>query len=213
MTEPNGLPEQNTESLIKAFAKTSTSIISDVLDRLPGALGIRPFHRFAGTVAGTALTVRVAAGDNLALHQALATVEPGQFVVVDGDGDETRAVMGEIMVEIAIHRGAAGVVIDGAIRDATAIGQGTFPVFARTAIHRGPYKNGPGHIGGAVSVGGLIVNTGDIVVADEDGVVAFPRAGAEAVLENCLQQERMEAEMIASIRAGTYTGAYGAPAK
>ncbi|MGG2377460.1 RraA family protein, partial [Salmonella enterica] len=77
------------------------------------------------------------------IHQALALVGKGDVLVVDGGGDETRALVGEIMKEIAQHAGAAGYVIDGAIRDVAAFEAGDFPCFARAVIHRGPYKNGP----------------------------------------------------------------------
>src|SRR6478735_6508597 len=100
-----------------------TCIISDNLARLPGAVGLRPFHR-GGRLVGTAFTVRTRPGDNLAIHQALELVGPGDVIVVDGGGDETRALVGEIMKSIAEYRGAAGYVIDGAIRDAAAIAAG-----------------------------------------------------------------------------------------
>jgi len=112
-------------ALIDAFKNAPTSVISDNLSRLPGAVGLRPFHR-AGKLVGAAFTVRTRPGDNLAIHRALEMVGPGDVIVVDGGGDETRALVGEIMKTIAEHRGAAGYVIDGAIRDAAAIAAGDF---------------------------------------------------------------------------------------
>lgn len=197
------------ESLVAAYKRSSTAIISDNLDRLPGALGIRPFHQVRAVMAGPALTVRVAAGDNLAIHKALDLVKPGDVVVVDGDGDISRALVGEIMMTIAQVRGAAGFVINGAIRDLNAFTQANFPCFARAAIHRGPFKNGPGEINVNVSIGGLIVGPGDIVVGDDDGVVAFPQAIAADLLKAVHAQEIREEEILQSIRDGSYTGAYG----
>src|SRR5690606_4448023 len=170
-------------SLVEAFKSSSTANISDNLDRLPGAIGIRPFHDVREAMVGPALTVRVAAGDNLSIHKALDLVKPGDVVVVDGDGDISRALVGEIMMTIAQVRGAAGFVINGAIRDLDAFKQSGFPCFARAAIHRGPFKNGPGEIHAKVSIGGLIVEPGDIVVGDDDGVVAFPQAIAADLLK------------------------------
>ncbi len=83
-------------ALLAAFTRTSTSIISDCLDRLPGAR-LKPFHRIEGTMAGIALTVKVPCGDNRAIHQALEILTPGQVLVVDGGGDISRALMGDIM--------------------------------------------------------------------------------------------------------------------
>ena len=197
------------ETLVQAFKRSSTAIISDNLDRLPGAIGIRPFHQVNEVMVGPALTVRVAAGDNLAIHKALDLVKPGDVVVVDGDGDISRALVGEIMMTIAQVRGAAGFVVNGAIRDRKAFTQAGFPCFARAAIHRGPFKNGPGEIGVNVSIGGLVVGPGDIVVGDEDGVVAFPQAIAADLLKAVQAQELREEEILRSIRNGSYKGAYG----
>lgn len=196
------------EKLLFEFGTTSTSIISDNLQRLPGAVGLRPFHKIEGTMVGRALTVKVAAGDNKLIHKALDVVEPGQVIVVDGGGETSRALIGEIMVAIARSRNAVGFVIDGAIRDSATIGAGDFPVFARSAIHRGPYKYGPGSINVPVCIGGMAVNPGDIVVGDHDGIVAFPVEGAEALLESVRASERMEEEMLRQIAEGTYVGAY-----
>ena len=92
-------------ALISAFRKSSTAIISDNLQRLPGAIDLRPFHKVNGAMAGTALTVRVPAGDNLMIHKALDLVRPGDVIVVDGDGEINRALIGEIMTTIAHRRG------------------------------------------------------------------------------------------------------------
>lgn len=195
-------------AMIDAFRTAPTSVISDNLARLPGAVGLRPFHR-GGALVGTAFTVRTRSGDNLAIHKALELVEPGNVIVVDGGGDETRALVGEILLTIAQHRGAAGYVIDGAIRDVGAIAASDFPVFARAVIHRGPYKNGPGDINIPVCIGGSVIAPGDIVVGDEDGVVAFPQSAAPTLLEAVKAQIAREAATIAEIRAGRYTGSYG----
>ena len=200
---PKAAPE-----LIEAFRAAPTSIISDNLARLPGAVGLRPFHR-GGALAGCAFTVRTRPGDNLAIHKALELVGPGDVIVVDGGGDETRALVGEIMLTIAQYRGAAGYVIDGAIRDRAALAQSDFPVFARTAIHRGPYKSGPGEINVPVSIGGLVISPGDIVVGDDDGVVAFSQAIAPTLLEAVKAQMKREEDTLVAIREGRYQGSYG----
>lgn len=194
--------------LIEAFRGASTSIISDNLARLPGAVGIRPFHR-GGSLVGVAFTVRTRPGDNLAIHMALELVGPGDVIVVDGGGDESRALVGEIMLNIAKYRGAAGYVIDGAVRDAGALAQSDFPIFARTAIHRGPYKSGPGEINVPVSIGGSVIAPGDIVVGDEDGIVAFPQSIAPSLIEAVRAQVQREADILQSIREGRYKGSYG----
>lgn len=195
-------------ALIEAFRGAPTSIISDNLSRLPGAVGLKPFHK-GGPLIGTAFTVRTRPGDNLAIHMALELVGPGDVIVVDGGGDESRALIGEIMLNIAKYRGAAGYVIDGAIRDRAALAESDFPVFARSAIHRGPYKSGPGEINVPVSIGGSVIAPGDIVVGDDDGVVAFSQAVAPSLLEAVNAQIKREADTIVAIREGRYQGSYG----
>lgn len=199
--------------LVDAFRAFATPLVSDNLSRVPGAVGLRPFHKLDGVMAGRALTVRTRPGDNQFIHRALDLVQPGDVIVVDGGGYEGRALVGEIMTSVAASRGAAGIVIDGAIRDAGAIGRSSFPCFARSAIHLGPYKDGPGAINVAVTVGGMVVGPGDIVMGDEDGVVAFPVEGAAALLAAVKAQEEREAEIMQSIRENRYRGAYAQAAK
>lgn len=208
----NAMPAQADPDLIAAFRDLPVANISDNLHRLSGAVGLRPFHD--GTpMAGTALTVRTRAGDNKTIHEALELVRPGDVIVVDGGGDLSRALIGEIMTSVAKMRGAAGFVLDGAVRDIAAIGKSSFPCFARAGIHLGPYKNGPGEINVPVSIGGLTVHPGDIVVGDADGVVAFPQAIAAALLEATRAQSAREEELLRQIAEGRYAGAYGTPAK
>ncbi len=188
----NSVPKPPAE-IIEGFRGAPTSVISDNLARLPGAVGLKPYHR-GGKLVGTAFTVRTRPGDNLAIHRALELVGPGDVIVVDGGGDETRALVGEIMKNIAQWRKAEGYVIDGAIRDVAAFAADDFPCYARAVIHRGPYKNGPGEINVPVTIGGSVISPGDIVVGDEDGVVSFPAAGAAALLEAVRAQVAREEE-------------------
>jgi RraA family protein len=193
--------------LIEAFGSCSVANISDNLDRAIGAVGIRPFSKQT-RLLGRALTVRTAAGDNLFIHKALDQLFAGAVIVVDGSGFQGRALIGEIMVAIARSRGAAGFVIYGAIRDAGPIAAGDFPVFARSSIHLGPYKDGPGAIGVPVSVGGMIVNPGDIVVGDADGLVAFSPDIAADLLVATRRQAAKEEAMLRSVATGTYVSEY-----
>jgi RraA family protein len=193
--------------LIDGFRNAPTAVISDNLARLPGSVGLRPYHRGAKLV-GTAFTVRTRPGDNLAIHRALELVGPGDVIVVDGGGDETRALVGEIMKTIAEWRKAEGYVIDGAIRDVAAFAASDFPCYARAVSHRGPYKNGPGELNVPVSVGGCVISPGDFVVGDEDGIVSFPAAVAANLLDAVQTQIAREEEMMQTIREGRYDGIY-----
>ena len=208
-TASTGIPRV-TEDVIEGFRGAPTSVISDNLERLPGCVGLKPFHK-GRFMIGTALTVKTRPGDNFAILRALEIAGPGDVVVVDGGGDESRALIGEIMKTIAESRGVEGFVIDGAIRDVAAFASSDFPCYARSVIHRGPYKSGPGEINVPVSVGGTVISPGDIVVGDEDGVVSFSPTIASDLLKAVEAQMVREDEMIKSIREGTYQGAYGKP--
>lgn len=113
------------------------------------------------------------------------------------------------MVSIAIWKKMSGLVVDGAIRDAGAIAQLDLRCFARGVTHKGPYKDGPGEIKVPVSIGGMVIQPGDIVVGDEDRVVAFPHAIADDLLWTFRAQEAREADIIKSVHEGSYKGAYG----
>lgn len=207
----NPAPVQADPALIAAFRALPVANISDNLHRMAGAVGLRPFHD--GTpMAGTAFTIRTRAGDNKVIHEALELVRPGDVIVVDGGGDLSRALIGEIMTSIAAMRGAAGFVIDGAVRDVAALAKSSFPCFARTGNHLGPFKNGPGEMNVPVCIGGLPIAPGDIIIGDADGLVAFPQEMAEELLAATRAQSDKEEQMLQSIAAGTYGGAYGTKA-
>jgi regulator of RNase E activity RraA len=140
-------PSRPSPAIVAALAGLQASLLSDNMSRLQGAGAsmLRPMHR-GGTLAGPAFTVKVAPGDNLMVHKAIDLAAPGDVIVVDAGGHLEQAIIGEIMSSWAAKRGVAGFVIDGAIRDAAALAEGSFPVYARGASHRGPYKDGPGEI-------------------------------------------------------------------
>ena len=154
-------------------------------------------------MVGRALTVKSRPGDNLLIHQAIAMSGPGDVIVVDAGGCVAHAVIGELMMLQARRQGVRGFVIDGAVRDAEAFAREDFACFARGVSHRGPYKDGPGEINVPVSVGGLVVQPGDVVLGDRDGVLAIPPAHAASVLEMALRKETSEAGTMQRIAAGT----------
>jgi regulator of RNase E activity RraA len=158
-----------------------------------------PCHS-GGRMVGTALTVKVSPGDNLMVHKAIDIARPGDVIVVDAGGICTQAIIGEIMSAIAERHGAAGMVIDGAIRDADALAISSFPVYARGVTHRGPYKNGPGEINVPVVIGDAVINPGDIIIGDDDGLLALPQAMANETIALAQDQAKKEAAMLKTIR-------------
>ena len=194
-------PKRPSAALLKQFKNVVVAHLSDSMNRLPGADGLDPMHR-GDHMVGVALTVRVCPGDNLMVHKAIDIAQPGDVIVVDAGGDLSQAIIGEIMSSLAARRGCAGMVIDGAIRDSGALAQSKFPVYARGVTHRGPYKNGPGEINVPVSIGGMVVNPGDIIVGDDDGVVAVGQDIAAIVLKAAKAKAKDEDAMLKAIRKG-----------
>lgn len=187
--------------VVAEAARYPSSILADVAGRR-GALSGRiaplaPSMRFAGP----AITVELRPGDNLMIHAALALAQPGDVIVVDGKGDLTSALMGEIMCQQCVALGVAAVVIDGAVRDSEAIRELGFPMYAAGLNPNGPTKFVPGRVNHPVSVGGVTVNPGDLVVGDADGVTVIERAKAASLLPLAEEKVAAETQRIADIRS------------
>ena len=193
---------------ISALTGLATSVVSDVMGRTIGAVGILPVNKSSVSVCGNAVTVSVRAGDNLLIHKALQILKPGDVLVVDGSGDISRALFGEIMMTVAKLKGAIGCVFDGAIRDVDAFEKHKFPCWARGVNMRGPYKDGPGSINISISIGGMVVNPGDIILGDCDGIIALsPNIALEAAKLG-KEKETTERKIIQSILDGQYNDAW-----
>ncbi|MEX1029651.1 MAG: RraA family protein [Paenibacillaceae bacterium] len=195
-------PGRPNRQLVDQFRGVVTPHISDNLNRLHAvSSGLRPFHK-EGNLLGTAITVKTRPGDNLMVHKAIDLAQSGDVIVVDAGGDLTNAIAGEIMMRIAQKKGIAGFIIDGSIRDIDAFANDVFPVYARGITNRGPYKDGPGEINVPVSIGGMIVHPGDIMVGDKDGLVVVPFEHAEDILRMANKQLEVERKIMKSIEDG-----------
>jgi regulator of RNase E activity RraA len=194
--------------VVERFARLPVANVSDGMSRLTsGGAQLRPMHG-GGGMAGPALTVKAAPGDNLMLHKAIALAEPGDVIVVDAGGDLTNALVGEMMLMQMAKRGVAGVVINGAIRDAGYIRGQKLPVFAAGVTHRGPYKNGPGEINVPIAINGMVIEPGDLVIGDDDGVLCVPIDQVEAVFKAATAKFEAEQKQIANIQAGTHDASW-----
>lgn len=155
-------------------------------------------------MVGPALTVKARGGDNLALHAALNMAQEGDVLVVSNEGDNTRALMGEIMMAyLRYTKKVAGIVLDGPIRDIDEIGKWDFPVYATGTTPGGPYKEGPGEINVPISCGEISVNPGDIILADPDGVIVIPRKDAAQILEDAKKFQAADEGKLAAAKNGT----------
>jgi regulator of RNase E activity RraA len=184
------------------FIGVPVANVSDCMSRLfSGGARLRPMHS-GRPMSGPALTVRTRPGDNLMIHKALQMAAPGDIIVVDAGGDLTNALIGELMVSTAIRRQLGGFVIDGAIRDAKALREGDFPVFAAGVTHRGPYRDGPGEINVPIALDGMVIEPGDLIIGDDDGVLCVPFDHVQSVLAAARKKAEAEALIATAIAAG-----------
>ena len=178
------------------------AIASDCMNRSRFmAAAIKPVKPGTSLV-GQARTVTSMVGDNGISHVATALLRPGEVLVVDAGGYEDVAVWGGVATRAAMRRGAAGVVIDGAVRDAAEIRELGFPCYARAVVPSGPHKGFGGTIDGAIACAGCPVEPGDIVLGDDDGVAVVPLAGQAELLSLCLEKLAQERDWLAAIEAG-----------
>ena len=181
--------------------------VSDHLNRLyTMSSAIRPVTAPELRISGPACTVKVFPGDNLMVHKALDLAEPGDVIVVDASSSTMTAVLGDTICMKARHRGIAGFVVDGLVRDVAAIQRlGDFPVFARGITPIGPLQRGPGEINYPVSVGGIVVTPGDVIVADLSGVVVVPSDVAPDLLARLVERAPVEAAYLADVAGGRFS--------
>ena len=187
--------------VLDRFRGHSVANLGDALDRLNIVDGgIAPIWPGAKAV-GTALPVLTVAGDNKAVIAALDHIRPGDILVINAFGYDGRAIIGDNLAQRFAVFGAAGAVVDGYVRDSAIIESLGVPVFARGLTPAGPFKNGPGTIGEPVALGGVVVNPGDIVAADADGVIVIPPHRAEEALTSVEAIVAREADLDAEVEA------------
>lgn len=134
-------------------------------------------------IAGRALTVRLPDGENGAVLEAISQAKKGDILVIDAKGNTNRAVAGDFVMQLAQGVGVQGFVVDGVIRDLAAARNIDFPIFARGTTVAAGNKHGGGVVGVRVSLGGVVIETGDYICGDLDGVIVIPQADLEQVLE------------------------------
>ncbi len=191
-------------ALVAAFAEVPVANVSDSMHRMSaGGARLRPIHPAGVHLSGPAITVRCRPGDNLLIHKAIDMAAKGDVIVVDGGGDLTNALIGEIMVYLAQERGISGFVLNGAVRDREEIYASGLPVYAAGVTHRGPYKDGPGEINATIAIDGMIICPGDLIIGDADGVLCVPQQEAEGILRAAKAKQAAEQAEIKSIRDGS----------
>ena len=194
-------PPRLDDSLVAQFKGLAASTVADAMGRF-GFMdpGIR--SRSGLPLCGLAVTVNARPADNLMVHKALQLAQIGDVVVVSTGGNLANAVFGELMCRTATASQLGGLVVDGAIRDAEGITALGFPAFSRTVCPGSCDKDGPGEINVPISCGGIVVEAGDLIVGDSDGVAVVPRQHAADVLALARTLIEQEAKRVREIDAG-----------
>ena len=161
--------------------------------------GLRPLER-EWRIAAPAYVIQAIQDDNLAVVTALATAPAGSVLVVSGHGSSRTATIGDIMASEFASRGVVGLVTDGLIRDGAEIRRLGFRVWCRGTTPTAPVKVSPGRVGGTVEIGGASVRDGDLVIADDDGVVIWPSERVAELLARAAARRRSDEERLAKIR-------------
>lgn len=155
-------------------------------------------------LAGPAYTVQGVGGDNLALHNAVAAAPPGHVLVADLQG-AVNGHWGEVLAVAAQARGLLGLVIDGGVRDVAELADLNFPVFSSSVAVFRTAKNHPGVLGASIVLRGVPVSTGDLIVADADGVVCLPTSVTASVITRADERVRTEQRILSQLRDGKAT--------
>lgn len=195
-----------TATQLAAVASATTGWLVDAQDGR-GSLGPRikpifPDDPMRNRCFGTALTCWCGPDDNLALAAALALAQPGDVLIASAEGFEGSAVCGDLLAGMMRNKGLAGLIVDGAVRDLAGLREVGLPVFARAINPSSCVRSGPGTVGLPIVVEGRTIASGDLVLADADGVVTVPLAEADAVLSRLEAIKAAESRTLAQVRAG-----------
>jgi RraA family protein len=196
------------DTVVERYRTYDPADISDQCNRMYTMSGEIKNLVNDGKLVGRACTVKTFPGDNLMIHKALDIANPGEVLVIDTGGSTTSAVLGDMIATKAKHRGLAGFVVDGLIRDHVGLREVGLPVFARGVTAAGPLHRGPGEINFPVCCGGVVVNPRDIVVADTTGIAVVEEGSAENIVKR-LEQRHQSAEVYAAaVRRGDFSNSW-----
>ena len=193
-------------ALVEEAAKYALADLHESLGAVQGRMALmssrmRPLLQ-GRRISGAAVTSYNFPGDNLMIHLALNVAARGQILVLANGGGTQGALWGDVACTFAAQKGVAGVVADGPVRDIDALREMDFPVWATSISPSHPEKRGPGSVNVPIVVDGVLVEPGDVIVADGDGVLAIPQAHLARTLEGARQRAEREVAIRKRIKAG-----------
>ncbi|HEX3244618.1 MAG TPA: RraA family protein [Chloroflexota bacterium] len=188
--------------LLDQFRYLSPPALADAMYRSGCMRDIKSVYTPVNRLVGTAVTVKAPTGDSLMVRKALEIAHRGDVIVVDARGDTTRALWGGNRSLLASSKGVLGLVIDGAVRDVEEARLAKFPIFARAVQPMASASVGPGEVNFPIACGGVVVNPGDIIVADEEGIAVISPADAEVVLAQIEKVTERDETWVAAILEG-----------
>lgn len=196
--------ERPSEETIEKIKKLDTTLLADgAVTRI--AMDHRIKQRVGrGMIVGPAFTVKLPIGDSLLSVKALELAKEGDIIVIDALGTDYNAIWGDMKSLISKKRKLGGVIIDGSMRDIVACREIGFPIFCKNIVCAASNKNSPGEINVSISCGNLVVKPGDIVAADENGVVVVAKEDIDEVIVNAEKKKKLVANIITEINKGNY---------
>ena len=194
--------ERPSPDLTKDLSQYPVALLGDGMGRLSVMdPAIKPLLRSV-QMCGPAITVEVHPADNLMIHVAMKIAKKGDVIVVNARGNIKNGIYGDILNTVAKRKELGGIVIDGAIRDCAEIEKSGVPVFSRAICPLGGGKEGPGQVNVPISCGGVVVNPGDLVVGDGDGIVVIPSGLLQNALDGAKKKHQAETKRLDTIVNG-----------
>lgn len=199
--------------IVQEFEQLSTSVVSDAIDILELTSGgclphlIRPLYSYSKPLVGLVTTVYAPDGTSLPIHLAMATHAHGRVLLVSTDNHQNCAFLGDIQAHLTALNGCKGIVLDGFVRDKEGIKNLDLPIYCTGTYPKRPGKADLGGINMPITIGNVEVHSGDLIMADSDGVIVISQEHAVTVLETAKKKDISDSNRLKRVKEFNYTSA------